>query len=167
LGFFRVILSFNYNLLIPISKVDENMKRAQKRDAVTTQKFFFRTNIDTSCDETKKEPVVREMTLDQIMNGDTDFKGLIPILTEYLRDIEVDTTTMCTLSNYMGLLRKRASGQLKSNAKYMRDFVLNHPDYKKDSKVSELIEYDMLKDIHLISKGDKNPDELYGDVLMR
>ena len=89
--FRRVILSFNYNMLIPISKVDENMKRSQVRDAITTQKFFFRTNIDTSCDEGKStsEPVVREMTLDQIMSGDGDnFKGLIPILTEYLRDNE-------------------------------------------------------------------------------
>ena len=78
-------------MLIPISKVDENMKRSQARDAITTQKFFFRTNIDTSCDESKgtSEPVIREMTLDQIMNGDGEnFKGLIPILTEYLRDNE-------------------------------------------------------------------------------
>ena len=69
--FRRVILSFNYNMLIPISKVDENMKRSQVRDAITTQKFFFRTNIDTSCDEGKStsEPVVREMTLDQGRNS--------------------------------------------------------------------------------------------------
>ncbi len=141
------------------------MKRAQKRDAITTQKFFFRTNIDTSCDESA-EPVVREMTLDQIMNGDGDFKGLIPILTEYLRDIEVDTSTMCTLSRYLGLLKKRASGQLKTNAKYMRDFVLSHPDYKKDSKVSEIVQYDMLKKIKKISAGESFPDELYGDIVM-
>ena len=58
-------------MLIPISKVDENMKRSQVRDAITTQKFFFRTNIDTSCDEGKStsEPVVREMTLDQGRNS--------------------------------------------------------------------------------------------------
>ena len=94
--FRRVILSFNYNMLIPISKVDENMKRSQVRDAITTQKFFFRTNIDTSCDEGKStsEPVVREMTLDQIMNGDGEnFKGLIPIVTEYLRDNEASAFT--------------------------------------------------------------------------
>jgi len=166
----RVILSFNYNMLIPISKVDENMKRSQVRDAITTQKFFFRTNIDTSCDEGKStsEPVVREMTLDQIMNGDGEnFKGLIPIVTEYLRDNEVDAATMCTLSNYLGLLRRRASGKLKSNARYMRDFVLAHQDYKKDSRVSEQIQYDLLKRVHAISKGEMRPDELYGDAIMR
>ena len=41
----RVILSYKYNILIPVSKVDENMKRAQKRDAIFNQKFYFRRNI--------------------------------------------------------------------------------------------------------------------------
>lgn len=41
----RVILSYKYNILVPISKVDENMKRAQKRDAILNQRFYFRRNI--------------------------------------------------------------------------------------------------------------------------
>jgi len=41
----RAILSYNLNLYIPISKVDENMTRAQKRDAVGTQKFYFRKDV--------------------------------------------------------------------------------------------------------------------------
>ena len=36
----RVILSYNLNMLIPISKVDENIKRAQKRDAVLKQRYM-------------------------------------------------------------------------------------------------------------------------------
>ena len=36
----RVILSYNLNILIPISKVDENIKRAQKRDAVLNQRYM-------------------------------------------------------------------------------------------------------------------------------
>merc|ERR1719495_734139 len=42
----RVILSYKYNLLIPISYVDINMDRAQKRDAILEQKFYFRKNIN-------------------------------------------------------------------------------------------------------------------------
>ena len=38
----RVMLFFDLNLYIPISKVDENMRRAHVRDALTSQKFFFR-----------------------------------------------------------------------------------------------------------------------------
>lgn len=34
--------SYNLNLTIPISYVEENMKRAEVRDAVTSQKFYFR-----------------------------------------------------------------------------------------------------------------------------
>jgi len=41
----RAILAFNLNFYIPISKVDENMARAQKRDAVREGKFFFRKNV--------------------------------------------------------------------------------------------------------------------------
>ena len=54
----RVILSFGYNLLVPISKVDENMKRAQKMDAILKEKFFFRTNITATCDGTESRPIV-------------------------------------------------------------------------------------------------------------
>ncbi|KAJ8486864.1 hypothetical protein ONZ45_g14525 [Pleurotus djamor] len=41
----RAMLSFHLNTYIPISKVDENMARAQLRDAATSAKFFFRKNL--------------------------------------------------------------------------------------------------------------------------
>ena len=37
----RVILYFDLNLYQPLSKVDENMRRAQGRDALLNQKFWF------------------------------------------------------------------------------------------------------------------------------
>lgn len=44
----RAILSFGLNLYIPISKVDENMHTAQKRDAARSEKFYFRKNVYTT-----------------------------------------------------------------------------------------------------------------------
>ncbi|KAF8443156.1 glutamate-cysteine ligase-domain-containing protein [Boletus edulis BED1] len=41
----RAVLAFSLNFYIPISKVDENMSRAQKRNAVRQGKFFFRKNV--------------------------------------------------------------------------------------------------------------------------
>lgn len=41
----RAILSFRLNFYMPISKVDVNMDRAQQRDAVNQQKFFFRKDV--------------------------------------------------------------------------------------------------------------------------
>jgi len=43
----RAIMSRNINFYIPISKVDENMRRAQQRDAVNDAKFYFRREIFT------------------------------------------------------------------------------------------------------------------------
>jgi len=41
----RAVLTLNLNFYIPISKVDENMQRAQHRDALRTGKFYFRKDI--------------------------------------------------------------------------------------------------------------------------
>ncbi|KAH7916569.1 glutamate-cysteine ligase-domain-containing protein [Hygrophoropsis aurantiaca] len=41
----RAILAFNLNFYMPISKVDENMGRAQQRDAVRSGKFYFRKSV--------------------------------------------------------------------------------------------------------------------------
>lgn len=41
----RVMLAFDLGFYIPISKVDENMRRAHERNASVTQKFFFRKHI--------------------------------------------------------------------------------------------------------------------------
>jgi len=41
----RVILTFDLNLYIPISKVDENMQRAHSRNAAVKGNFFFRRHM--------------------------------------------------------------------------------------------------------------------------
>lgn len=65
----RVILSYKLNLLIPISKVDQNMVKAQKRDAVKVEKFWFRRDItsDIKSDDTQSE--YTEFTINEIING--------------------------------------------------------------------------------------------------
>eukprot|EP00527_Entomoneis_sp_CCMP2396_P003957 CAMPEP_0198147054 /NCGR_PEP_ID=MMETSP1443-20131203/33178_1 /TAXON_ID=186043 /ORGANISM="Entomoneis sp., Strain CCMP2396" /LENGTH=71 /DNA_ID=CAMNT_0043811209 /DNA_START=648 /DNA_END=859 /DNA_ORIENTATION=- len=41
----RVILAFDLNLYIPISRVDANMQRAHSRNAAHKGKFFFRRHM--------------------------------------------------------------------------------------------------------------------------
>lgn len=41
----RVLLAFDLKLYIPLSRVDCNMERAHKRDAINTQRFYFRKFI--------------------------------------------------------------------------------------------------------------------------
>jgi len=64
----RVILSYKLNLLIPISKVDQNMARAQKRDAVKIEKFWFRHDITSDIKENTQSEYT-EFTINEIING--------------------------------------------------------------------------------------------------
>lgn len=41
----NVINHFDVNFIMPISKIDENMEAAHKRDAYFKERFWFRTNV--------------------------------------------------------------------------------------------------------------------------
>ncbi len=159
----RAILSFDLNFYIPIVKVDENMETAHARDAVLEKKFYFRKNPSpnrtprsavgsnaasptTSRPATPVSPVEDEyalMTVDEVINGskseEHDFPGLILIVESYLDSVNVDVQTRCELSTYLDLIRKRASGELWTAAKWIRQFVAKHPAYKRDSVVDDEI----------------------------
>jgi len=161
----RAILSFGWNLLMPLSLVDENMKRAQKRNAVLGEKFFWRRDIFTECKDTTKPDIV-EMSVDEILNGipGTEYQGLLGLVRQYLRGLDdVEADTMCTLSNYWKLLSQRASGKVNTNAHWMREFILRHPDYKKDSRVPDTAVYDLMVAIDKIQKGEKKEPAMYVD----
>jgi glutamate--cysteine ligase catalytic subunit len=58
----RTILSLDLNLYMPLSKVDENMKTAHKRDAVKIGSFFFRKHVIEGEHQTKTEIVTGSQT---------------------------------------------------------------------------------------------------------
>lgn len=53
----RVVLAFDLAFYIPLSKVDENMARAQRPDAVRKQKFFFRKHLAPLCSKSAENPM--------------------------------------------------------------------------------------------------------------
>lgn len=173
----RVILSYNLNFYIPISKVDENMRIAHHRNGILEEKFWFRTDIfrnpehfaansnhetestasNTNTDNnTSTSPGnYQKLTIDEIINGtkNNDFLGLIPIIRRFLQNINIDLETMCSIEKHLSLVSKRASGKLASNASWIRDFVQSHPAYKHDSVISEEVNYDLMKEIENITDG--------------
>uniref|UniRef100_A0A671YMG5 Glutamate--cysteine ligase n=1 Tax=Sparus aurata TaxID=8175 RepID=A0A671YMG5_SPAAU len=174
----RVILSYKLDFLIPLSKVDENMKVAQKRNAVQEGMFYFRKDIFKGCnpvfDGTASAQNGLEtdgandcgneeytlMSIDTIINGKEGvFQGLIPILNCYLENMEVDVDTRCTILNYLKLIKKRASGELMTMAKWMREFVAKHPQYKQDSVITDKINYDLFRKCDKIAKGEEQCPE--------
>uniref|UniRef100_U5EZ27 Glutamate--cysteine ligase n=1 Tax=Corethrella appendiculata TaxID=1370023 RepID=U5EZ27_9DIPT len=175
----RVILSYQLNFLIPISKVDQNMQNCQKRDAVRQGKFWFRKNItgtnagtttienglNDTLNNTNEENIDDEyelMTIDQIINGKGTFPGLVPLIHSYLGSMDVDADTHCTIQQYLKLIQRRASGELLTTASWIRQEIINHPDYNHDSVISEKINYDLLKKSKEIQDGLRLCPELLG-----
>ncbi|CAM9623354.1 unnamed protein product [Ectocarpus fasciculatus] len=210
----RVILAFDLNLYIPLSKVDENMKRAHSRDG-----FWWRMhmappdedkaaaaaamnhssageenghgkgddgdtgasashpcdgggggNTPSAIDQEHKACDVHaqgheEMTIEEIMLGKGDYyPGLVPLVYAYLGHIGCDAATMDTVDQYMILICKRASGELKTAASWIREFVHEHPAYKQDSVVSEEIAHDLVMELRAIGEGEKHAPSLLGGM---
>uniref|UniRef100_A0A2K5PKP8 Glutamate--cysteine ligase n=1 Tax=Cebus imitator TaxID=2715852 RepID=A0A2K5PKP8_CEBIM len=176
----RVILSYKLDFLIPLSKVDENMKVAQKRDAVLQGMFYFRKDICKGgnavvdgCGKAQNstELAAEEYTLmsiDTIINGKEGvFPGLIPILNSYLENMEVDVDTRCSILNYLKLIKKRASGELMTVARWMREFIANHPDYKQDSVITDGMNYSLILKCNQIANELCECPELLGSAFRK
>jgi len=152
----RAILSSRLSFLIPISKVEENMTRATKRNAVLNEKFYF--NWRYAFEEAKDTHVnnYTEMTVNEIINGKpSEFPGLVPLIQQYLDSIDVDSGTRHKIDRYLMLIQGRARGDLWTLARFTREFVLSHPNYKKDSVVSEDVCYDLMKVMQEIAEKDR------------
>lgn len=125
--------------------------------------LLFFGNLGGKVDECNAYiPVIEEMTIDEIFNGskEKNFQGLIQLVTEYLNTVEVNASTMCTLTKYLDFLSKKASGKVRTNARFMRDFVVTHPSYNKDSIVTEEIQHDLIKHILDITENAQNDKRL-------
>ncbi|KAG8949666.1 hypothetical protein FRC04_008412 [Tulasnella sp. 424] len=161
----RAMLKFGIRWGLPISKNTENLSRAQRRDAVMEQKFWFSASTYSEGEGGKFE----EMTLNEIVNGKArnlhhpcrevserlDYQrprsgGLIGLIHNYLdsfHDEEDSVRDRQVIEKYLELIKRKADGSIKTTAKWIRDFVRSHPEYKHDSVVTQAINYDLLKSI--------------------
>ena len=76
------------------------------------------------------------------------------------------TFYVCNIDNHLALiwrylshLSDKASGKIWTNARFMRDFVRSHPEYNKDSIVTNKMTYDLLMAMDKIQKDEKNINE--------
>ncbi|CAF0847865.1 unnamed protein product [Adineta ricciae] len=139
----RVILTFELDLTIPISQVNENITRAHHRDSVRQEKFHFRIADKISL-----------LSINEIINGIGDFPGLVPLVQKYLDAMEdITSDTRCTIEKYLSLISKRAAGTLLTDASWIRQFVTTHPSYKQDSVVTDEIQHDLIWKIQQIANG--------------
>lgn len=172
-------------------QVTENMEIAHRRDAVLSEKFYFRkrvfpprfrgtraSNNVSPSPSRPSTPMPQEfgpvedeyelMTIDEIINGQSGtegFPGCIPLIESYLNSINVDVETRCELAQYLDLIRKRANGTRETAATWIRKFVRSHPDYKKDSVITQSINYDLVKAAEKLAKGEGKEEGLWKGLL--
>lgn len=179
----RALLVFDLTILVPLSKVDENMSRAHEVDAVNKQKFWFRKSIIPdevlrntprhgsqtlgAIENDAKLPSVdyEEMTMHEIINGKgTYFPGLVPLCLAYLEHIQCDITAFPRIQQYLCLVARRASGELLTPATWMRRLVKQHPKYNGDSVVSPEIAYDLVTIVDEVGRGQRSCPDLHGEL---
>ena len=173
----RVILAFDLTLYIPISNLDENMRRAHKMNSALKEKFYFRKDMapkdDTNECKTNSNTGdiyedCEEMTIEEIMLGKADyFPGLIPLCYAYLDYIECDKKTYEKISQYLNLIKMKATGEVMTTAAWMRKFIMDHPKYKKDSFVTEEIVFDLMMECKQIGEGLKHNRDLLGNYRIK
>jgi len=175
----RVILALELSLYIPISRLEENMQSAQRREAVTSGKFWFRKNILPLDPAAGFSPMPRvasrssisvvhvsdtytQMTIGEILGGTEDFPGLIPLCETYLDFIGADSVIRNGLQRYMDFILMRARGELMTTATWMRKFITSHPTYRKDSRIPHAAAYDLMVACQEIGTGARKCPELLG-----
>jgi glutamate--cysteine ligase catalytic subunit len=196
----KAMLARGYSFMIPMSYVHENMCRAQLKDAVLTQKFWFRANsgkVNAGEDHRPAQSVADrhrydiparsdidlvEMTLDEIMNGvpgggASKFPGLLQLVRDFVQhDLPTSEdasasaaqlqqrTELAQLESYLALLSARASGELPTAARWMRNYVTRHPAYARGSgRLTPAVADDLLKVCDAIGMGEVLCPELYGE----
>ncbi|EPR79119.1 gamma-glutamylcysteine synthetase [Spraguea lophii 42_110] len=143
------IIHHKINLYIPISLVDENIKRANihnrkkeeyfKKLEKDNMKFYYRKNITDN-----NKAIIEEGTLDDIFNGTKNYIGLITYVKEY---IDEKYKKSAKLHEYIDFISKKAKGEYLSISEYFRKFIFTHKDYKDDSKITEKIGNEIIKNI--------------------
>jgi glutamate--cysteine ligase catalytic subunit len=63
---------------------------------------------------------------------------------------------------YLTFLLERSKGEVQTGAKFIRDFVLNHKDYKKDSVVCGSISFDLMSTIINMNSDPEERGKLLG-----
>jgi len=167
----EMVVKREYNLYLPISKVDENFKRAQVRNAILTQKFWWRKDMQ------KESPdEYLEMTLEEILLGKSDsFPGLLNLFYEFCKeeygvdiqgewakkkeDAGFQVNKLTENMKYFDILIKRVKGEVPTIAAWIRNFVLKHPKYEKDSTVNTEVALDLIKAMTAISDNEKTYED--------
>lgn len=147
----KSILKYKPNYYIPVSLIDSNMKTAHKRDGVA-EKYWFRNTKEGQANGTANGVANgvadwKQFSADEIING-----KILPQVRKYVKE---ELGENDRINAYLELISKRASGEITTTAKFIRNFVTKHPEYKQDSIINKTINYDLLKKLEKVGNLEK------------
>lgn len=164
--FTRIILDpkLRINFYIPISKADDNFARCILMNADISEKFRFRKYF---CDylhgkNTKKDDTV-EVTLAELLEGNHEFDGFKALIKAFIKVNDDDLKNESKRLGYdiadriwevYDFYVARCKNELMSNARFLRNFIRSHEDYKFDSRVPDSIVTDLLDKVLEIQRND-------------
>ena len=171
INLYNIIIKNKCNFIVPITKIDENFENAYQIDAINTKKFWWRINCfdpnnnldnDDSFNYIEDEQKnVKLLSINEIFNGvkEYNYPGLLNIIKD---DINKNFNKNEELIKFVEYLEKKTKGEIWTDAKYIRKFVDNHPKYKKDSIITDEINFDLISHLLDIQNGIIKPKELFG-----
>lgn len=169
----KALLKYRPNLYMKMSNVDSNMETAHKRNSLLNEKFYFR-KFSKIFDDNTDEESENLVTIDEIINGNNEFIGFVPLIRKLLDETynnkeqnEETTKQLKVVDLYLKLISGRASGKYPTIATFIRNFVRSHKEYKFDSMISHEINYDLLVKLAKISEyeDDSSLQELFGEEI--
>ncbi|AMD19347.1 HBR446Wp [Eremothecium sinecaudum] len=162
-----LVFSDDINPYVPISKVWENMDTAHVRDSVLKCDFHWKRSFSADSDYTtalynlddifhNPQSGIFPTFIDRILRHE----GYVARTWKELKHSKNEDGNCKRLYYYLKLVSDRAKGSLPTTARYMRDVVLNHPDYQKDSRITKKMNYDIMR----LAQRLTNLDDTYNDV---
>ncbi|CBZ53468.1 putative gamma-glutamylcysteine synthetase [Neospora caninum Liverpool] len=163
----QVLLEERFDLYIPMSLNEENMRRSSQINSIMTQKFWFRKDIrSASSDRSFGEFYLHEILFGVPMapGRQTPTVALVPACLNYMERKLPSSSPYATaqLLEFFDFIRHRSQGILPTNASFFRAYLAAHPDYKRDSVVSQTISFGVCDLAVKIGQGAVRVDELFG-----
>ncbi|CAB4254579.1 similar to Saccharomyces cerevisiae YJL101C GSH1 Gamma glutamylcysteine synthetase catalyzes the first step in glutathione (GSH) biosynthesis [Maudiozyma barnettii] len=157
-----LILGENLNPYLKMSHVWENMDKAHSMDAIIKEKFHWKDTFNTESSTTSL------MSINEIFHNSKSgifatfinpilmYRGLVNKEWQELKE----SANYQRLYYYLKVISDRASGKTVSVARFIRNLIISHPDYKQDSQISELINYDLTLVFERLTNLDNANDEI-------
>ena len=149
----KAILFYNIDLYIPMSKLHENFKLSQNKNALLNEKFWYRMSFNKGNDKY----LLAKYSLNHIINGKY---GLLYFVNKYIDQVlfvnhdDDNKNNIAIIKEYLSLIEYRCNGKLMNNASYLRHFVNNNKFYKNDCNINEKICRNIIDKIDMISHGN-------------